>query len=51
VTEYHKSPMSSTYLLRTGLALGARVAPGLSATTPAGALVCVALVYVSVRGR
>ncbi|MFC7229317.1 hypothetical protein N0B31_18100 [Salinirubellus salinus] len=41
--------MSSRYLLRTGLALAARLAPKLSATTPAGALCAMALVYVSVR--
>jgi hypothetical protein len=41
--------MSSRYLLQTGLALGARVAPNLSATTPAGALCALALVYTVAR--
>lgn len=41
--------MSSTYLLQTGLAIGARMAPKLSATTPLGALCAIALVYVVVR--
>jgi len=41
--------MSSRYLLRTGVALGARVAPKLSATTPVGALCAMALVYTVAR--
>ncbi|MEF8840114.1 MAG: hypothetical protein V5A62_00615 [Haloarculaceae archaeon] len=43
--------MSARGLLRTGLVLGARAAPGVSTTVPFGACLIVVVCYLVLRGR
>lgn len=43
--------MSAKNLLRTGLALGARIAPKLQTTSPVGAFLTAAAFYIAVKRR